>query len=75
MEALEKIQAFLKRLEEEKRVDLPKLVFFADSSCSIRYVNEERLIRAEDIESLLNQIDNYQWDTKSQDTSTTSDKS
>lgn len=71
MESLEKIRTFLKRLEEERAVDLPKLVFFADGSCSIRDGrDDDRIIRANDIEDLLNQIDNYQWDTNTNNQNT-----
>ena len=71
MEALEKIRAFLERLKEQRAVDLPKLVFFADGSCSIRDGRDnDRIIRANDIEDLLNQIDNYQWDTNTDNQNT-----
>lgn len=74
MEELEKIRDFLKRLKNEKNVHLPRLMFFADNSCSVSGFRGKRIISAHDIKSLLKQIDNYQWDTNTNNQNTASAK-
>lgn len=70
MEALEKIRAFLARLEDEKNIALPKLVFFSDCSCGIVNYRDRRIIVGKNIESLLKEIDNYQWETNTDNQNT-----
>lgn len=64
MEAFEKIRAFLQRLNAKNDKQLIKFEYFDDDSCSICHWDGTVYLETETLQELLNQIDNYQWDTK-----------
>ncbi len=70
MEELEKIRAFLKKINAREKKDLIKFEYFDDGSCSISHWEGTYYLEADTLQDLLDKIDNYQWDTNTNNQNT-----
>lgn len=63
MEELEKIRGFLTKLKAETGETLMHFEFFGDGSCGICDWKGNSYLEAKTVSGLLHKIENYQWDT------------